>query len=306
MKKVNVIVLLSVVLSMLLTGCYLNQNVEQNQIGVQMDKNAIKQVVPAGLYTDMGFFSDLMVLDADTLTFKISDPEVLTSDNQAVGIDVAIQARRRSDSDSVKNMLTNWATLTNNDNLITVVSATAREGMKNGARGFTLSTLLNDRNGLADSMKSQIQIDADKYSVEIVNVTIENVAPSSEYMAVLNQKALLKVEQEKLIQEQENIKQKALNDVLQAENDKRVKEQQLSVQKAQTDIDVEIASREGKKIAEQNKIYTTNKEAFELKRLELLKGVIGTGTVYFLPVGTDLTTIFGADGKILPVATNKE
>lgn len=301
MKKLNIVVVVSVILSMFLGGCYWNENVEANQIGVQMDKNAIKAVVPAGLYTDMGFWADLRVIDADTFTFKVADPEVLTSDNQAVGIEVAVQARRRSDDASVRNLLTNWATLTDNNNLIAVISATAKEGMKNGARNFTLSTLLNDRNGLADSMMKQIQIDANKYSAEIVNITIENVSADATYMAILKEKANVGVQTEKALKEQELINQQAKNAILQAENDQRVKEQQLSVQKAETDIQVEIASREGKKIAEQNKVYTTNQEAFELKRLELLKDVVGKGTIYFLPVGTDLTTIFGADGKLVPI-----
>lgn len=266
-----------------------------------MESNKIVNVVGPGMYSG-GALAEIKVINVDALTFSVEDPEVLTSDNQAIGLKVTIQARRKSDKDSVMNLMTNWSTLTDDGNFVNTVAATAREGMKNGVRSFTLDKLLDDRNGLANNIKDQLEQDSEKYSAEIINVTIENVAPSAEYMKALNDKALLRVNTEVEVQRQSLINQQAANDILQAEKSKTVLEKQLDVQKAQTAIDVEIAQREGKKVAAAQQVYTDNPQAFELKRLELIQRMFGTGTVYFIPEGTDLTQFFNTTGtNIVPV-----
>lgn len=293
MKRLGLIFV--VVLCMIfLSSCYLNDEVKTNQIGVQLDGNAIRNVVGPGIYSEVFcFFCDLQQLDVDTQTFSVEDPEVLTSDNQIVGLKVTIQARRKSDNESVKNFFTNWAGLKDNKNLITTITATAREGMKNGVRGFTLPQLLDDRNGLANSIQKFLEQDAAKYSTEIVNVTIENIALNSDYAKTLNEKAQVKVETEKALQEQDLIKQQGANKILQAQTNTKALEEQLNQEKAQTNVQVEIASREGKVIEAKNKIYETNAQAYELAKLDKLSTIFGDKQVYwFVQPGTDLTTIF--------------
>jgi len=298
-RKFLVVMLLA---SFVLTGCVFNEDVKTNEAGVMLVRNEIIKVLPPGIYTNWARFADLKTVNIDTLTFSVEDPEVLTSDNQAVGIRITIQGRRRNDDASVKNIFTNWNSLTNNDNLVQTVTATAREGIKNSVRDFSLTQLLDDRNGLAMSMTEQLEADAAKYSFEIINVTIENISVDPAYMSVLNEKAIVRVETEKELERQKLIKQKAENDKLQAQNDVAVLVEQTKVQQEQTKLELEIATREGKKIAAQYEVYSKNKEAFELEKLLRLKELFGVGTIYFIPQGTDLTTFFNATGvPILPV-----
>lgn len=298
MKSKITLLLLAIVMLFSVTGCYWNEVLAPNQVAVQLDEGEIKAVSEqtGGKYSDMGFFADLLVVNIDTITFSVEDPEVLTSDNQAVAMKITIQARRNGDSESIKNMVRNWYGLLDDAKLQEVISATAREGMKNGVRGYTLFQLLDDRNGLGNAIRDQLEADAQKYSVQIVNVTIENVGASQKYMETLAEKANLSVETAKELERQKLIEQVAQNNILQAQKDVLVKQAQLLVEQAKTAVEVEIAKREGEKTAAAQSVYSLNPQAFQLRQLELLQGIIGDGTVYYLPVGTDLTTVFGLPG----------
>lgn len=285
---------LIVFLAFAMTGCYWNEDVGTNQVAVRTTKNKIVEVVGAGVYSG-GWFDDIKIMDVDTLTFSVEDPEVLTSDNQAVGVKITIQARRKGDEESVKNIFMNWSSLTNNDQLVNVISATAREGLKNGVRNYNLSQLLNDRNGLGNSISEQLSLDSQKYSVEIVNVTVENISPSPEYMGILSEKANLSAQTEKELERQKLIEQQASNDILQAQKVAEVQNAQVLAEQSITAVQVEIAKREGQVTAASQQVYTDNPQAFQLEQLRLLAEIFDGQTIYYLPEGTDLTTIFGLD-----------
>jgi len=295
-QKTNFMLVILLAVSMVISGCYWNDLARPNQMAVQLDEGQIKNVAgPGGKYTDMSMWSDLLLVNVDTVTFSVEDPEVLTSDNQAVGVKMTIQARRKSDRASIENIVTNWYSLVDDTKLIETISATAREGMKNGVRGFDLAQLLNDRNGLGNAIKDQLSQDSEKYSVEIINVTVENIAPSAEYMKILSDKANLSAETAKELERQKLIQQTASNNILQAQKDAEVKVAQLEAEMAKTAVEVEIAKREGQKTAAAQEVYTNNPQAFALEQLRLLDAIFDGSQVFYLPEGTDLTGIFGLD-----------
>jgi len=294
--------LVLVVAAMMLSACYVNDEVATNQVAVQLEKNKIQSVVGPGVYSDWGLWADLKEMDVDTLTFSVEDPEVLTKDNQAVGVKITIQARRRSDTDSVENIFSKWSALVDNTALVNTISATAREGMKNGTRGFTLPELLDDRNGLADAIRTQLEDDAQKYSVEIVNVTIENIAPSTAYMEILGQTANIKAQTDQEIRKRDLINQKASNDQLTQEQRVKVAQAQVLAEQAETNVQVEIARRAGEVIKASNQVYVDNPQAYELEKMRLLKEIFSDKTVYFIPEGTDLTTFWNfGNSTVVPV-----
>lgn len=290
----NKIVVLLATLVFFLTGCVFQSEVQTNQMSVDLYKNEIVAVRGPGVYTHLGcFFCDLKTVDVDTLTFSVEDPEVLTKDNQAVGEKITIQARRKADDASVKNIFTNWSTYTNDDVLKATISATALEGMKNGTRVYTLTELLDDRNGLADAISKSLEEDAKEYSVEIVNVTIANIAPSTQYMAILSETANIKAQTDQEIRRQDLINQKAKNSILEQEKRVEVANAQVVAEQAETKVQVEIANRQGEIVAASNQVYADNPQAFELHRLELLKDVIGDKTVIYLPSDALVTLLTG-------------
>lgn len=291
-------VLFLLVLPLILSACYWNDDVETSQVGVKVDGGRIVECLGPGIYTDLGLFTDLREVSASTLTFQVTDPEVATADNQLVGISITIQARRQSSCEAVTNLLTNWAALVDDPNLIATVSATAKEGIKIGTRDFTLTQLMSDRNGLAQKIMAALEQDTAEYSTEVINVTVENVALSPEYSAQMQEKALLTAQIETEARRQDLIKQQASNEKLQREQDTEILQAQLKKEEAQTQVQVEIAEREGEVIAARNKIYSLNPEAFELERLRLMQDVLGDKAVfYFLEPGTDLSLLLNSAGQ---------
>jgi regulator of protease activity HflC (stomatin/prohibitin superfamily) len=120
-------------------------------------------------------------------------------------------------------------------------------------------------------------------------------------VAILNEKAALRAETEKELERQKLINQQADNNILEAQKKAEVAAAQLIAEQAQTQVDVEIASREGKKIAAQYEVYSTNLQAYELRRLELMQKFFSDKTTYFfIPEGTDLNAFFNGSGLAIP------
>jgi hypothetical protein len=309
MKPRSMYLIFALILLVLFTsGCYWNDDVRTDQVGVQLNRNKIISIVGPGVYTDMGWFSDLREVSVGTLTFSVEDPEVATSDNQLVGVKITIQARRKSSDADVRNLVTNWPALVDDGALITTVSATAREGIKVGTRTFNIEGLLNDRNGLATRIREQLEADAEKYSVEIVNITVENVALDPQYASTLQGKALMTAETEKELKRQELIRQQYANQQLEQQQRAQTLQEQLVAEEAQTAVQVEIATREGKETAARALVYTQNEQAYELERLRLMAQIIGDkASTWFIPQGTDLTLLLNqTDQPIIPLATSAE
>lgn len=287
--------------AMVLAGCYWNYDVEQSEVGAQFKRNTIVNCVGAGLWSDTSWYADIQKYSVATLTFEVNDPEVATSDNQLVGVTVTIQARRKGDCDSVKSFFSNWTHLLDDTILLETIDATAREGIKNGTRLFTLTQLLNDRNGLSNAITEQLEQDASKYNVDVVNVTIENVALDPAYVEILQQTASLNAQQDQALRQQALIEQQAETELFKINQAITVANLQAELERAQTEVDVEIARREGEVIAASNQVYEQNSRAYSLAVLEKLSQIFDGKTVYFVPEGTDLTTLFGVNG-IVPIA----
>ncbi len=300
--KIKLSLTFSFLIAILLSGCYWNEQVNPDQAAVNMDGGEITKCLAPGIHSDGGWYADLVKFSVGTLTFSVEDPEVLTSDNQPVGIKITIQARRTSECEQVKNLLTNWPGLVSDETLVTTVGATAREGIKNGTRGFTLGTLLDDRNGLAQKISDALEEDAVKYSVTIVNVTVENISVDPAYLEQLKLKANYTAQVDAELKRQELIKQQAANASLEQEQRNQVLAAQLEAEKAQTAVGLEIASRAGKVTAAQNQVYLDNAAAFELERLRLLQGILGDkAAFYFIPQGTNISLFLGLQGQPIPV-----
>jgi hypothetical protein len=300
----KLVLLLVVALSLLLSGCYLNAEASANQMFVKLDEGVVVAVEgPGGVYSEATcYFCDYKLVNIDTLTFSVEDPSVLTEDNQEVSVTITIQARRSSDPDDIKNLIQNWSTLVDDQVFINTITATAREGMKNGTRGYTLTEVLDDRNGLADAILAQLAQDAKNYNGQIINVTVENIGPSARYMEILGETANLKAEVDKAVRERDVINQRAQNAILEQEQRITVAAAQLEAEKAETAVQLEIARRDGELVSARNQVYSSNPQAFELEKLRLLREVLGENVIYFIPAGTDLTLyLLETSGGLTPI-----
>lgn len=293
-----------------LSACYINKDVNKDQMGIRLYKNKIQDCVPPGVYNGWHWFDDLSTISRQVITFSVEDPEVATGNNQAVGMKITIQAQRSDQCEDLKLLVTEWPTLLKDDALQSTITFTALEGLKNGVRSFPdVSALLNDRNGLANSIKDALQADASKYATKIINVTIENIAPNAAWLSSYQDKAQYEADTQKETTRQGLIKQQAANQQLEQQQREIVLKQQLEAEKAQTNVAVEIASRAGKEIAAKNTVYQTNQEAFILRKLELMKDIFSDKTVWFVPENTDLTLFMQqlsgqTSPQVIPVPQN--
>jgi hypothetical protein len=299
------LIVLFVFVMVFMSGCFINEQVEANEVSVETRGGEIIRCVSPGVHTNLGFFADLNPISGATLTFQVSDPEVATKDNQLVGVLVTIQARRRIDCDSAKYLLSSWPALLDDKTFTDTISANAGAGIKVGTRSFTLAGLLDDRNSLADSIKAGLDNVSEEYRAQIVNVTVGNIELKPEYAAQLNTKALLTAQIETALRQQDLIKQQASNDQLAQDQRKLVLDKQLAAEQAQTSVQVEIASRSGKEVAARTIVYSQNPQAYELERLNRLATIFGDKAVtYFIQQGTDLNLFFTPQGlgNVVPVA----
>lgn len=292
-RKLRAVALILCVMPML-SGCYLAEVVEPNEVVAQVDGGQVTGVAGPGVYTNLGPFAGLVKVSSNTLVIATDDPEVATLDNQLVGISVTVQMRRNTSEEAVRDLMKNWRSVATNDEAFgQLVQPMVLQAVKVGTKKFTLQDLLADRNGLATSIQTDLQTEATKFDSTVVAVQVANVSMDPRYADQLQQKALLLAQAQTALQQQAVISQTAANAILQAERNRAIAQEQLLVEQANTQVQLEIATRQGKITAAQNAVYQTNPQAFELAALDKYARIFGQGTVYFVPVGTPLNLILG-------------
>lgn len=303
MKRLPV-VLLAMLVALLSTGCYLNEAVATNQVAARRDGGAIVGCVGPGVYTDLGFFTDLAPVSSNALTFVVGDKEVATKDTQLVGIDITVQVKRKLDCDSIKKLLTAWSVLAYDDNrLQETVSNITAQGIKVAVRNFTLEELLDDRDSLAQQIRKDLVIGTSEFAVDVLSVGVKNVTLDPAYSKILNEKALLTAQIDAEKRRQDLIRQQAANQQLEQDQKVLVLQKQLLAEKAKTDVDLEVASRDSKVSTTKYQVFAQNPAALELERLRLLKDVLGDKSViYLVPQNSSLNLILGNLSGTTPVS----
>lgn len=281
-KLLVVIVLMLVVLSV--SGCYINEGVDSYERGVKLKGGVeIVAVLAPGRYTDLGWFAKLEQVNVSAIKVEWSDPDLVTRDKQPIGLTLSVTFARKSDGESVTNMWGEYnAEARNDESLSSQVLARIPRVAKAITAQYTLDQMLGIGEGGESIGREKVQLDLvellaselDEIHVSVLDVGVNNIAPSNDYLSLLEDKANAQVEREVA-------KEKALT-----------AEENLKKEKAQTLIEVELASRERQVQEEKAKVFTSNPQWFELKRLEALQGVVGENDKFwFVPEGSDITLI---------------
>jgi hypothetical protein len=290
---------LSLVLAtaLLMSGCFWNDDVPSSSVGIISDGGALRnQCLPPGVYSDGSFFAQLKEVPIGAITFEVADESVATADTQLVGITVAVQIQREGNCDAIRNILTNWPLLVDDKALEDTATSQVAQAIKVGARKFTLTQLLDDRTGLATGIQQDLQVVATKFSVSVLNVSIKDIKLDPTYEALLQQKAQIQVNIDIAHRRQDQVTAEQETARIEQEQRAQTLAAQLTAEQAQTSVQVEIARRQGEVTAAQNKVYSDNPQAFELARLQAMKDIVGKGTVWFVPLGTDLSLILNQSG----------
>ena len=294
MKKFFCLAVLLVLTLFFTTGCYFQRSIGTNEVGLQMDDGVtVDRVVGSGRYTNLGWYAGLTSIDTSSHSLTWEDSDVWTSDKQVVSFSASVTYARKSDEESVRKMWKEYnAAARKDEQLDQLVQSRIPRIVKQVSTQMTLDEML----GIADSDKNRttmqsdieglLSAELDNCGVELIDFGVNNIGVDPVYQSKMQEKSTAAIEIEL------------------AEQKARQLEKQLEQEQAQTKIDLEIARRANLVAEENAKVYKESAEAYELKRLELLKDMLGeSDKVYFIPEGTDITLFLGneASGSPLPI-----
>lgn len=287
MKKRIALVLMMVSLVFSMYGCYFNSTINSNEVGVKMaDGVQISEVVGAGRYTDMSWYANLASIDISAKQAKLMIEDVSTSDKQTVSLEILAEVARKSDEASVRTLWEQYnAVAKQDDRLIALVQDLMRSPVNRVSTTMTVDEMLGvdetsekTRATMEHDIATLLRPVLESRGIALNTLNVTNVGVDPQYQAKLQEKSTAAIEIEL------------------AEQKAKQLEKQLDQEKAQTEIDLEKARRANLVAEEEAKVYEESAEAYELKRLELMKDLLGeSDKVYFIPEGADITLFLSGE-----------
>jgi regulator of protease activity HflC (stomatin/prohibitin superfamily) len=212
---------------------YLFSRVEPGEIGVQIRGGQIVRIVPPGMYSDLGLFVDLKTYSVEAYQFSVSDAELITSDNQRIGVTVSGSFFRPdfSKADRIANLWARYQIIYVNDEALQkVANDLAAQAMKVcvGAKPFRESIIGAGRDALRNCVDEELSKLAEPYGLDISNVTVPNVALSPEVQQLLDAITKSRLETEKA--DQDRLKAIAQGEASKAEQEAVIRVEQSRAQ----------------------------------------------------------------------------
>jgi hypothetical protein len=256
---------------------YVIYSVDSTEVGIRFRGNNPYEVVPPGRYTRFGLFEEMRAISISGLPFSVTDPEILTKDQQRLGYQVAGTIHRPG-VEKMGEVITNWANysifytndqaLVGNDTTPGLVTNIAKQAMKVcvGAVDFSNAVVGNSRDALRQCIDTELDKLATGYALEVRNIVVPEVvlgeavqkkldeitdarfttqvAVQREEQARAEAERDLAVQQGQIRVEQGKIQEKARQDALTAELNKATLEAQKNVIEAQKSNDLLGAQRD--------------------------------------------------------------
>lgn len=256
---------------------YVLYNVDSTEVGIRFRGNNPYEVVPPGRYTRFGLFEEMRAISISGLPFSVTDPEILTKDQQRLGYQVA-GTMHRPGVEKMGEIIANWANysifytndqaLVGNDTTPGLITNIAKQAMKVcvGAVDFSNAVVGNSRDALRQCIDTELDKLATGYALEVRNIVVPDVvlgeavqkkldeitdarfttqvAVQREEQARAEAERDLAVQQGQIRVEQGKIQEKARQDALTAELNKATLEAQKNVIEAQKSNDLLGAQRD--------------------------------------------------------------
>jgi hypothetical protein len=203
---VVVIVILGLATVFLTPHFYFFVRVNPDEVGVQLSGGRIKDVVPPGIYSDFGLFVSIVTYSTQAYQFTVEDPEVLTADNQRIGVTATGSVFRPGETniELVKSLWTKYrAVYTDTNALQKVISDLSLQAIKVcvGDRPFKDSVVGSERDALRTCIDQELNELTTTYGLSVANVTVPNVVLSPEVQSLLDQITKSRLETEKADQD---------------------------------------------------------------------------------------------------------
>jgi hypothetical protein len=208
-----VVVVVLILLGVMSPHYYFFKQVNPEQVGVKIRGGQITEIVPPGVYSDFGLFVKLEVYSAGEYRFSVSDPEVITKDQQRIGVTVSCSVFRPAwaNQDKVRALWVQYRSVFLSDEALqNIMNDLTMQAMKVcvGDRPFSDSVIGSDRDALRTCVNDELEKLVQPYGLSIANVTLPNVVLSPEVQAKLDAITQSRLDTEKALQdEQKNIAQ---------------------------------------------------------------------------------------------------
>jgi hypothetical protein len=185
---------------------YAWQRVDANEVGVRLLNGVYQETIGPGVWSDWNFFADLTNVKIEGMDFNASDPEVLTSDLQRLGVTVSGTVFRPGVGTMTTQLWSQYRQLYLNDTaLFDRMTSITQQAMKVcvGERTFQEAAVGENRNGLTVCIDEQLSLLAAPFGLDVQNVVVPNVTISAAVQESLDQltasrNATLLAEQETL------------------------------------------------------------------------------------------------------------
>lgn len=212
---------------------YVFRQVDVDQVGVMKRGGQIYRVVPSGLYSDVALFASLETYSTQAFQFTVADKELITSDNQRIGVTVSGSVFRPdfSKADRIPGLWARYNHIyTTDEALQAVASDLSAQAMKVcvGGKPFRDSTIGAGRDTLRNCVDEELSKLADPYGLEVSNVTVPNVELSPEVQGLLDAITKSRLETEKA--EQDRLKAIAQGEASKAEQEAQIRVEQSRAQ----------------------------------------------------------------------------
>ncbi|PKO18187.1 MAG: hypothetical protein CVU39_01750 [Chloroflexi bacterium HGW-Chloroflexi-10] len=211
-----VIVVVGIILLIALVSphVYLFKLVNQQEVGVMMRSGKVIQVVPAGVYSDAGLFAQMVKVNTQAVVIDVTDPELITSDKQLIGLQVTADAFRPdyAKNDMIMEKWSQYRQLFIDDTiLIQKVSSFALQAMKVcvGDRTFDQNVIGSGRDELRQCIDEELSSLAERVGVDVQNVVVPQVIISQEVRTSMDQIVQSRLATEKAKQDALKAKEEA-------------------------------------------------------------------------------------------------
>lgn len=173
---------------------FLAHKVNTNEVGVITNKGEVVSIVGPGIYTRLGFWWDITDIKIEGITVCAYDPEVLTKDQQRIGVETCSTVHRPDETIGVERyakVFRDFRALLLSDESIAGVydkdtgeviregkqQEIAKQAMKScvGDRIFEEAAVGASRDDLRECLLERENIIASGYLLEIKNVTVPNI-----------------------------------------------------------------------------------------------------------------------------------
>lgn len=254
---------------------YILNRVEEQEVGVKFRGGRIVDVVGPGIYSDVGLFVELKRVSSSAVPFLVTDPEIITSDKQRIGLAAGgdIFRPRLENAGQLRTLWAQYNTLYLNDEAARAhIVQRAQQAMKVcvGDRTFDDAVIGTARDDLRACIDSEINKLAQNVGLVVENVAVPEVTIAPEAQARLDEIVQSRLQTEKAAQDELRAKAQAAAEQALQEGQIRVEQSRLQEETRQK---VLLAQLDEERLAAQQKVIQAER-ANELARVEANRAVI--------------------------------